>query len=260
MTADALNIVGLVLGVVGSWASAYQVLWGFPKRNRLVYVNLKLENAESTLQQLEQMTDQLSPSVYSPQAKESIKEDYRRRAGIAELKAQKEALTDGHESRSFALASIGMLLLSVGFAAQLLAALLPKPLPVTQPPHGEQEALLLSGPVSFSFADGSATEPSSAIKDAVCELRRDLSSRGIRAAVVVGHYDWRDLRGKAKSTFRDNVGLAQQRADRARELLLNAPLCEAPPLANAIAATGGSRGVDLASDRIAEVFGIFVGR
>ncbi|HZI79825.1 MAG TPA: hypothetical protein VFD69_09950 [Vicinamibacterales bacterium] len=258
MSADTLNVIGLVLGFVGSWALVYEILWGYRKRNRLVYVNLQLANDKRSLKQLEDITDQLPAAVYSPQEKETVKDGYRRDLvpGIDKLEKEKTKLTDGHAALSFALAAIGMFILTVGFGAQLWAALLPKPATPEPQPPAEAKAIVVGGYRLPAFIEASASEPVGTLNAAVCDWRRDAAARGVRAAVVVGHYDRRSLREKSKATFGDNIGLAQRRADRVKVLLLDAALCPAAPLADAIAVSGGPRGTNLDDDRLAEIFGL----
>lgn len=131
MSPETVNVMGLVFGIVASWLLAYPILWGYPKRNRLFYVDLQLANARRDLRNLEEMTDRLPSTVYSPQQKEDIKADYRQRAapGIKALEDEKARLGDGHATLSFRLSALGMILLSAGFATQLCAALAPKPEP-----------------------------------------------------------------------------------------------------------------------------------
>jgi len=128
MSPDTLNIIGLVLGIAASWALAYPILWGYPKRNRRAIAETQLSNLRRHIKEMDTMTDALPEPPYSRDEKDVIKKDLRIKwkPEVEDLEKKIERLGEGHEWISFALSTIGMLLLTAAFAFQLWAVLMPK--------------------------------------------------------------------------------------------------------------------------------------
>ncbi|MCK4391928.1 hypothetical protein KAX17_03395 [Candidatus Bipolaricaulota bacterium] len=119
------TIAGLVLGIVGAWGLAYEILWGFPRRN-------KKETHESRLNSLRESASYLENSIRNyprpPYDDEEIERILKELHDHYDPMIRKEEdkiaeYSIGHRERSFNRALLGIALLTLGFILQIIGAI-----------------------------------------------------------------------------------------------------------------------------------------
>ena len=113
------------------------------------------------------------------------------------------------------------------------------------------------------FPSGVASDPSGALADEICRVRKAQDPSGTRVAVVIGRHDPVPLTPAAKKRFGSNLGLAQERAETVARMLLDPKVCpNSPPIeAIALAAPNGHSAVGkpqaaLTEERRPDVLGL----
>ena len=122
---DPLTATGLFLNIVGTWCIAYELLWGYPKKNRKAIAETRLAGLQEFMAGIEASISRLKEPPYTPLEKEAEIDEFREEwaPNIKSLQTEIRELGEGHTERSFYVAMIGVFLLSVGFGLQLLANL-----------------------------------------------------------------------------------------------------------------------------------------
>jgi hypothetical protein len=117
--------VGLAFDIVGTWCLAYEILRGYPKRNR---VNLLRGHQKQRLEfakDLEETYLNLPSDVYSEVEKRKMSDAVTKKYydDAKELGRKIEGEMGPHMHWSFLWGAIGVLCLTVGFLLQMQAAI-----------------------------------------------------------------------------------------------------------------------------------------
>lgn len=232
MSGTAFELVGLVLGIVASCLLAYPILFGWPKSNRRAIKSTQLDNLRQFVQTMEQRYDAFPPPF--TQADKDAEKAALHQQFDPEVRALEDELTTlgpGHEERSFYISGFAMLMLVVGFLAQLLGVLNPdgSQLPVTIPKV--TVAMSVAPFLTHAFEDASADDVSGAVAKSACEIRHKFAADQITVALVVGRYDRRPIGASSSRRFTGNPGLALKRAELVASQLADPTLCPTPPVA-----------------------------
>jgi hypothetical protein len=108
-----LTVIGLVLDIFGAWFLAYEIIWGYQKKDKAIYAEIRLKNIEKNYE--------ISKRMISDD--ECKNWDSRMEKAINENQAIIDAAGRGHLEKSSKAAIFGIILLSVGFILQIVAAL-----------------------------------------------------------------------------------------------------------------------------------------
>jgi hypothetical protein len=119
-----LHLISALCGLLGALGLAFEVLWGFPRRNELHHVEAKLAQLTEFLVQQEQAIRRLPP-LYSEGEKGVLIRDLREQFVLDKLRLEEQAkkLTEGHAEQSFYLGLGGCAFLVIGFFLDVLTAL-----------------------------------------------------------------------------------------------------------------------------------------
>ncbi len=120
------TVVGLAFDIVGAWLVAYEILWGYPKRNRAMYESEKLSSLEEFVTKMLHDIDTLDDPPYTRQEKNQMKTDFSEtwNPKISDLRSNLDTLVgETFRTKSFYLALLGIVLLSIGFMLQIIGAL-----------------------------------------------------------------------------------------------------------------------------------------
>ncbi|WP_066779855.1 hypothetical protein [Sphingomonas sp. CCH5-D11] len=134
---------------------------------------------------------------------------------------------------------------------------------------GTKAPALFAASAAIRFGDGEASIPiagDGSTADgvrSVCAIKRELQSRHLRSAVVIGRADQRDLSAKLAQRFSSNIGLAQARANAVAAYLREPRFC-GPALSPVIPLVAGPSHIgrdnrspaSLAEDRTVSVYGL----
>ena len=119
-----LTIVGLFLNIVGALFLSYEFIFGFQKRVWARYARDKLEVLERDMEARKVYVDKIPKPPYSDEELEEMKEDIDRiwKPSIEEQHRIIAEAEVGHPNRAILIAMIGVVLLILGFAVQIVDA------------------------------------------------------------------------------------------------------------------------------------------
>jgi hypothetical protein len=231
MSGTALELVGLVLGLVASCLLAYPILFGWPKSNVRAIKVTQLDNLRQFLRTMEQRYDAF-PAPFTQADKDAEKAALHREYDpkVSALEDEIRRLGAGHEERSFYISGFAMLVLGLGFLGQLIG-LLKREGPQVPPPIPKISVTMSVAPfVTGIFGYASADDVSGAIAKSVCTIREKFAANHSTVALVVGRYDRRPIGASLRRWFTGNPGLALKRAELVASQLADATLCPTPPV------------------------------
>lgn len=121
----ALKLTGHAFEVIGAFGFGYELLRGYPQRNRREIAQVQLDNMLAFLKTVKMKIDQL-PEPYTAADKEAQKRelDNEWNPKAEALRVQIEKRGRGHETVSFYFGLFGAAFLIVGFLLQLIAELM----------------------------------------------------------------------------------------------------------------------------------------
>ncbi|CAH1386371.1 hypothetical protein [Candidatus Nitrotoga sp. M5] len=119
-----LTIVGLIFDIVGTWCIAYEILRGYPKRNR---ANLLRGHQKQRLEFAKHMKNtylNLPSDVYSEEEKRKMSDGVTKKYydNANKLEREIENELEPHMHLSFFWGVIGVICLTIGFLLQIEAA------------------------------------------------------------------------------------------------------------------------------------------
>lgn len=122
---EYLSIIGLVLDIAGAWMIAYEILWGYPKKNRNVTIQTKLDNLNSFVEEMRSSIKLRAQPPYTPEEIKKQLEEFNNKfePKITELEKQVKVYTEQHPIKSFYVALGGIILLTIGFTLQIMGAI-----------------------------------------------------------------------------------------------------------------------------------------
>ena len=123
--ATTYTVIGLLLDIAGAWLIAYEILWGYPKRNQRLICENRLGFLKTDLSKLEQsIKNYPSPPYMDEDIARCLKELHESYDPmISEEQTKIKELSEGHIERSFSFAFLGIILLTLGFVLQLVGSL-----------------------------------------------------------------------------------------------------------------------------------------
>src|SRR5437868_2406676 len=114
MTHVEIEIIGHSLEVIGAFGFGYELLRGYPQRNRRQIAEVKLDGLLRFIKEMEQRIEQLPP-IYTPAEKDEQKRELHHewdpRIKLLQDEIQKRG--EGHEVASFYFGLLGALCLIV---------------------------------------------------------------------------------------------------------------------------------------------------
>lgn len=125
MSSNTLTIIGLVCDMIGASALGYELLFGYPKHNRVKVEQLRLDHLDQFIADMIHGIDILASPPYTDEEKAQMKTEFHaqwnpRRERLA---AAVSDLTEGHKEVSYLAGWIGLLMLLSGFGLQIAGAL-----------------------------------------------------------------------------------------------------------------------------------------
>jgi len=120
-----MNIVaiGLCFDIAGTWCLAYEIVWGYKKRNVGEIARLQYYHIEKHINRMIDQIHAYSDEVYSSSDKLRLVEEMRKK-WQPDLEEKRRIMNLGaHHHRSFVWALLGAVFLTIGFILQLSAVL-----------------------------------------------------------------------------------------------------------------------------------------
>jgi len=108
-----LTVIGLLLDIIGAWLLAYEIIWGYPKKDKALYAELRLKNILSGYKIQREISS-------SDEERKAL--DDRFKPIIKEEEKTIDIAGREHLEKSTRLALLGVVLLTVGFILQIIAS------------------------------------------------------------------------------------------------------------------------------------------
>jgi hypothetical protein len=120
----AFTVSGLVFDIFGVWLVAYEIIFGYPKRNRAMFHERTLAHHEQFLSEMLSGTDALAEPPYASEEKHRLRLELHKTwdPKISDVKNKLDELGEGHRTKSFHFALLGVGFITVGFVLQIIVA------------------------------------------------------------------------------------------------------------------------------------------
>jgi len=119
-------LLSLVLNFIGAIGLGFDLLRGYPKRNRRAMVEVRLTNLREFIATIEQRTLRLPAPPYTDAEKQQLLADFHNEwdPQRARLEAEIKTLSEGHELWAFLLGWFGVFMLAGGFLLDAVSTLI----------------------------------------------------------------------------------------------------------------------------------------
>lgn len=120
-----LTITGLVCDMIGASALGYELLFGYPKYNRMKTEQIRLVHLDKFIEDINTGIDGLASPPYTLEEKAQMKTEFYMHWNSKRdlLVATVHDLTEGHRETSYLAGWFGILMLLLGFSLQIAGAL-----------------------------------------------------------------------------------------------------------------------------------------
>jgi hypothetical protein len=121
------TVAGLLFDIAGAWLLAYEIIWGFPKRQHAKYVEIRLQHLRKDHELLRSNIGKLPCPPYTEAELDKLREEHDA-TWIPMIQRNEEeirAATTGHEDKSMIAALLGIAFLTIGFVLQIAGAFKP---------------------------------------------------------------------------------------------------------------------------------------
>ena len=119
------TITGLVFEIFGAWLIAYEILWGYPKRQRAWFAEKRLALLKEDHKRLRENVGKLPSPPYTEKELDHFRKELDD-TWLPMMKRNEDIISEAnekHEDKSMYAAVAGILLLTIGFILQIVGAI-----------------------------------------------------------------------------------------------------------------------------------------
>ena len=121
----SLTIAGLLFDIAGAWLLAYELVWGYQKRQWAKFAEVRLGHLRKDLKRLKDRVGEIPSPPYTVAELDEMREELDE-IWTPMIKKNEDivtATTEEHQDKSIIAALLGVLFLSIGFLLQIVGAI-----------------------------------------------------------------------------------------------------------------------------------------